>query len=49
MKRYEEVKIELLVLAAQDVVTASGFDGKDQDFEDFLPASIAGDPTAFVN
>ena len=49
MKRYEEVKIELLVLAAQDVVTASGFDGKDQNFEEFLPASIAGDPPTFVN
>ena len=34
MKKYIEVEIELVVLQAQDIVTASGFGGGDHEFDD---------------
>ena len=45
MKHYEEMKIELLVLAHQDVVTVSGFQGEDDVFTP--PTSV--DSTAFID
>ena len=32
MKKYQELKIELLILTEEDVVTASGFAGKPHEF-----------------
>ena len=34
MKKYTELKIELVLLQRQDVVTMSGFEGEDDNFED---------------
>ena len=46
MKHYDEIKIELLILARQDVVTASGFQGED---DVFTPPTPSVDPTSFVD
>lgn len=46
MKRYEEIKIELLILAQQDIVTQSGFDGEDDEF--FNP-NESGNSKSFSN
>ena len=33
MKNYEAPSIEIVELSESDVITTSGFDGKDQEFE----------------
>ncbi|MBR1974259.1 MAG: hypothetical protein IKA20_00230 [Clostridia bacterium] len=45
MKHYEEMKMELLVLAHQDVVTVSGFAGVEDEFGD--PNNPTSDPNTF--
>ena len=36
--QYEEIQLNLVMFAAQDVVTLSGFDGDD---DDFAPSKVA--------
>ena len=33
MKKYEEFELTLISLMAQDIVTLSGFDGEDDEFD----------------
>ena len=35
MKKYEEVRIEILTLSSEDVISTSAFDGTDDDTEDW--------------
>ena len=43
MKKYEEFELNLIFLAAQDIVTLSDFNGEDDDFGDPNNPNPAGD------